>query len=188
MFLDSLKYFTWYNEPENVRFVEEGMVVEAAAQTDFWQNNTHNVRKDNGHMFYSEMDGNFTLIVKWWTLEPVPYSQFGLMIRLDSMNWAKISFLSPDAANPQVGCIITNNGNSDWSIAYLEEYHDEMWYKLVRRGEDFLFYYSIDGQRYRQVRLFNLNQLAMRTVKIGAYACSPQNFSARAVLEDVNIK
>ena len=188
MFLDSLKYFTWYNEPENVRFAEGGMIVEASPQTDFWQNNNHNIRKDNGHFFYSEYEGDFILTIKWRTPKPIAFSQYGLMVRLNSMNWAKLSFMSQDTAIPQIGSIVTNNGNSDWSITYLTDFQPEIWYRLVRRSNDFLFYYSLDGQKFRQIRLFDLNQLPMNTVKIGAYACSPQNCTAEAILEDVDIR
>ena len=41
MLLDALRDFTWYNEPHNVRFIEEGMIVEVAEQTDFWQSAAH---------------------------------------------------------------------------------------------------------------------------------------------------
>ncbi len=37
MLLDSLKDFFWLNEPANVRFVEEGMLVETLPETDFWE-------------------------------------------------------------------------------------------------------------------------------------------------------
>lgn len=188
MFLDSLRYFTWLNEPENVRFSERGMIVEAPSRTDFWQNNNHNIRKDDGCFFYSEYEGDFTLNIKWKHIEFVPYAQFGLMLRLDEMNWAKISLMMPTLQSPQIGCVITNNGNSDWSITYLHKAPQEIWYRLVRHGDDFLLYFSEDDIKYHQIRLFNLNQLAMSTVKIGAYACSPQNIPASAVLEDVRIK
>ena len=37
----------------NVRFIEEGMIVEVAEQTDFWQSAAHNFHRDNGHFFYT---------------------------------------------------------------------------------------------------------------------------------------
>lgn len=51
MLLDALRDFSWYNEPHNVRFIEEGMIVEVAEQTDFWQSAAHNFHRDNGHFF-----------------------------------------------------------------------------------------------------------------------------------------
>ena len=38
MILETIKNFDWYNEPQNVRFIEEGLLIEAMPQTDFWQN------------------------------------------------------------------------------------------------------------------------------------------------------
>ena len=47
MRLDALKDFEWYNEPENVRFSDLGMVVNCKPKTDFWQSAHHNFKKDN---------------------------------------------------------------------------------------------------------------------------------------------
>ena len=37
MILEKIKNFDWYNEPKNVRFIEEGILVETHPNTDFWQ-------------------------------------------------------------------------------------------------------------------------------------------------------
>ena len=42
MLLDSLKDFSWYNEPADVSFGEDGMTVETEQETDFWQSLHHN--------------------------------------------------------------------------------------------------------------------------------------------------
>lgn len=108
MLLDALRDFTWYNEPHNVRFIEEGMIVEVAEQTDFWQSAAHNFHRDNGHFFYTEKTGDFTLTLKWHSDEPLAFAQCGVMVRLDNLNWAKGGVLSPDLYKPQLGTVVTN--------------------------------------------------------------------------------
>lgn len=119
MLLDALRDFTWYNEPHNVRFIEEGMIVEVAEQTDFWQSAAHNFHRDNGHFFYTEKTGDFTLTLKWHSDEPLAFAQCGVMVRLDNLNWAKGGVLSPDLYKPQLGTVVTNAGHSDWAVSPL---------------------------------------------------------------------
>lgn len=184
MLLDSLKNFSWYNEPQNVRFVEEGMLVETMPQTDFWQAAHHNFSKDDGHFFYTEKRGNFDLTLKWHLGAAVASDQCGLMIREDSCNWAKIGFLSPDLSAPQLGCVVTSGGISDWSSHYLPAAPSDLWCKVMCRGDDFVFFCSTDGEKFRQIRMFHFaNQQTV--IKAGAYCCSPQNHKFECILENI---
>ena len=51
MILENIKDFNWYNDPQNVRFVNNGMLIETRPRTDFWQNIDSHFQKDNGHLF-----------------------------------------------------------------------------------------------------------------------------------------
>lgn len=184
MLLDSLKHYSWYNEPSNVRFVEEGMLVETMPQTDFWQAAHRGFRKDDGHFFYTEKLGNFEMLLNWHFSAAVSSDQCGLMVRADSRNWAKIGFLSPDMTVPQIGCVVTADGFSDWSSHCLPEAGCDYWFRVIRRGGDFLFFYSADGVKYHQCRLFHLEKAAS-DVKAGAYCCSPQNHRFECILQNI---
>lgn len=184
MLLDALRDFTWYNEPHNVRFIEEGMIVEVAEQTDFWQSAAHNFHRDNGHFLYTEKTGDFTLTLKWHSDEPLAFAQCGVMVRLDNLNWAKGGVLSPDLYKPQLGTVVTNAGHSDWAVSPLYDYNADFWYRLRRKNGDFIIFYSVDGQNFQQIRLFRFWKAA-ETVKVGAYACSPQRAGFRCILENI---
>ena len=94
MRLETIRDFEWYNEPE-FGFDAGCMRIKAAPQTDFWQDNRHNIRKDNGHFFFSRRNGNFTLTVKWQTQKDQPrWCQYGLMGRIDNNNWCKYKKVS----------------------------------------------------------------------------------------------
>lgn len=185
MLLDSLKHFSWYNEPSNVRFVEEGMLVETMPQTDFWQAEHRGFRKDDGHFFYTEKQGDFVMTLNWHFGSAVSSDQCGLMIRADSRNWAKIGFLSPDISVPQIGCVVTAEGVSDWSSHYLPLMSGDYWFKVVRRGGDFMFFYSTDSEKYNQCRLFHIEK-ASSDIKAGAYCCASQNHKFECILQNID--
>lgn len=184
MFLDSLKNFQWYNEPANVCFVEDGMLVETEPNTDFWQNVSHNIHKDNGHFFYISKISDFSMTVKWRFDKAVASDQCGLMVRVDVNNWAKISLLSPDINKYQIGCVVTNSGNSDWSSMPIDVVPSVLWFKIIRRAKDFILFVSLDGKSYNMIRMFSFFH-ADDVIKVGAYACSPQNHNFKCVLEDI---
>lgn len=186
MLLDSLRNFSWYNEPENVRFNEEGMVVTVRGGTDFWQSSHHNFHKDDGHFFYTAVTGDFTLTLKWHADAAAVFSQCGIMLRIDNLNWAKAGILSPNLQRPQIGSIVTNQGYSDWASQALVQYQPQIWYRLRRRNGDFIFYYSLDGEVFQQLRMFHpLNTIG--EIKAGAYACSPQQSNFSCILESVEL-
>ncbi len=185
MFLDALRDFAWENEPENVRFVENGLTIKTEPQTDFWQNVHHKIHKDNGHFFYTRKNGDFSLTLKWSFDTPPPSAQCGLMVRVDSLSWAKIGILTPDTRFWTVGSVATQRGMSDWAVWPLETKPQELWFRVARFGTDFLFFISTDGNNFRQVRLFNLFGVDTE-IKVGAYACSPQDARFECVLEDIS--
>jgi regulation of enolase protein 1 (concanavalin A-like superfamily) len=77
-----------------------------------------------------------------------------------------------------------------------------IWYRLSRRGPDFLVESSFDGVDYRQMRIFHLCALGETTaamgkaqppmasgteVRFGLYACSPLDSSFTAEFSDMEL-
>ena len=115
MILENLKNFEWYNEPANVVFGSHELEIVAAEGTDFWQSAHHNFFKDNGHFFFTKQTSDFSCVIKWRFDNAARFSQCGLMLRADGRNWFKISVMSADENNPEVGSCVTKDGISDWA-------------------------------------------------------------------------
>lgn len=185
MILENLKKFEWLNEPANVAFGSHELEITAAGGTDFWQSAHHNFFKDNGHFFFTKQSSDFNCVIKWRFNNAVHYSQCGLMLRADGRNWFKISVMSADEHNSVIGSCVTKNGISDWAGAPLPENCAELWYKIVRRGDDYVAFYSTDGALFVRVRQFALNSVDA-DIKIGAYICAPQDSGFKAVLDEID--
>lgn len=76
---------------------------------------------------------------------------------------------------------------SDWAQVEINEPINEIWYRIKRNGSDYVAYYSLDGEKYHQVRMFCLNP-EVDEIKAGVYACSPQRDDFECVLEQLEIK
>ena len=59
-----------------------------------------------------------------------------------------------------------------------------MWYRISRRENDFCLENSIDGQNFKQLRIFHLFE-AIENINIGLIACSPKNNSFKAIFSNI---
>lgn len=187
MKLENLIDFEWLNEPDNVIFQDKEMKIVSVPQTDFWQSLHHKIKKDNAHFFHKTLSGNFTLIIKWRFENGGNFNQCGIMARIDERNWFKASVMAKSENTPEIGTCLTVSGYSDWAGATLEQMPHEIFYKLERRGDDFVCFYSLDGQKYIRLRQFYLRGIEP-DIKVGAYIASPQSEPFEAVLDDIDLK
>lgn len=181
MLLDFLREFEWLNDPFNVRFDEAGMNVTSFENTDFWQALHHNIQKDNGHFFFTRKQGDFSFSAKWRFDKINPFDQCGIMVRQDNRNWFKISIMSE-----KLGTVATTRGYSDWAMQDIPEGTKEIWYKIRKVKGDYYAFFSVDGEKFHQTRLFTFPSESAE-VKAGAYICTPNKTPFTAVLSDIEI-
>jgi len=78
-----------------------------------------------------------------------------------------------------------------------------IWYRLNRRGPDFLIESSLDGEKFIQMRIFHIHKLgatteamgkcnppqsATNSVEFGVYACSPSKSSFTAKFSNMTLE
>lgn len=187
MKFEGLKDFDWYNEPENVVFGSNELKVIAKSRTDFWQSRCHNFSKDDGHFFYTAQTGGFTCLVKWRLGNIRNYNQCGLMLRLDNHNWFKVSVMSENENLCEIGHCLTRDGDSDWANVPVFEKVDSLWYKIVRYQDDYIAFYSLDGENFVRLRRFSM-PCTLPQIQIGAYICAPQDSDFAAFLEEIDVR
>ncbi len=187
MLLENIKDFDWYNEPQNFRFMDKGLLIEAAPHTDFWQNADSRFYKDDGQFFAKEHYGDFEIRAKWRFEHIQDSAQCGVMVRSDAANWLKVGLLSPNPYRPQIGVVAASQGSSDWSVVDIPESTEELWFQISRRGRDFIVFYSLDGINYLQIRMTHLSKVG-DIMSAGAYVCSPKDESFECILEEIYLK
>ena len=193
----------WLNPPTEFNLTADSLRLTTDPATDFWQRSYYGFRNDNGHALLLESDRNFTFSVHASFAYTTQFDQCGIMVYLDSGNWCKASLEYENEAFSRLGSVVTNHGHSDWATTDIALV-DILWYRLSRRGPDFLIESALDGQQYQQMRIFHLHALGETTpemgqadpplppvqpVSFGLYACSPLEGSFTAqfdnfILED----
>ena len=170
-------YF-WLNPPEEFSVEADRIRFRTAPGTDFWQRTYYGFQNDNAHAFIFSTDQNqFTYRVLAGYAPKKLYDQAGIFLGIDSENWCKASIEVEDAHTARLGSVVTNFGFSDWASVDVPNAPEvQQYYRLSRRGKDFLLETSPDGKAYQQMRMFHLHQ-AVGEVKLGIYACSPTQSS-----------
>lgn len=187
MLLEALQDFEWYNEPENVAFRDEEISVTASPQTDFWQSRNHGYSKDDGHFFFVREEGDFSFAAKWSISEASSYNQCGIMLRADANNWIKAAIIYDNPKRPMIGTSVTQNGYSDWAAQDIPQGITDIWFKIKKEQGDYMVYFSLDGEKYTQMRLAHLLH-DLPEVKVGAYICTPSNKEFSAILSQLELK
>ena len=185
MHFEALENFEWMNDPENVRFEDDAMVIYAKEGTDFWQSIHRNFHKDSGHFFYIRQADDFILTLKWKFAEMKKFSQCGLMLRVDERNWLKVSLMNETAENNMLASSLTVAGHSDWAGFKVNDNIHEIWFRLQRVDDDYILFYSLDGLVYEKIRTAYLK--GVEDVKVGAYIASPNEVGFAAQLEYIKL-
>jgi regulation of enolase protein 1 (concanavalin A-like superfamily) len=184
----------WIFKPKKYDVTNEVVSITTQPNTDFWQRSYYGFRNDNAPSLLLESKDNFTFTVKASFCYQKQFDQCGIIIYLDSDNWFKASIEFENNQYSRLGSVVTNSGYSDWATVDIK-LPECIWYRLNRRGPDFLIESSLDGIHFKQMRVFHLHKLgdtttemgkmdpplsAEHNIRFGLYACSPQASSFTA--------
>lgn len=187
-FLQPLKpeLFHWFNAPTRSQF-GRGLELFTDPKTDFWQRTHYGFRRDDGHCLLATLTGDFSITTRVEFAPLEKYDQCGLILRLDSENWIKVSTEYEDETCSRLGSVVTNLGYSDWATQDISSDHREMSYRISKNGSDFLLEHSYDGLAWAQLRVAHLHR-PFEMLEAGVYACSPigQDFRCRFTFVEIS--
>jgi len=184
----------WINKPGSHRVGHDSVDIITEPETDFWQRSYYGFRNDNAPAFLLDSDKNFTFTTQVRFDYRKQFDQCGVILYIDSQNWFKASVEYENKEFSRLGSVVTNLGYSDWATTDIMT-PPLIWYRLSRRGPDFMIESSFEGRDFRQMRIFHLHTQGETTadmgvhdspepsktpVSFGIYACSPLNSSFRA--------
>jgi regulation of enolase protein 1 (concanavalin A-like superfamily) len=173
----------WLNEPQQWSDVGGIIKMTAAAQTDFWRVTRHGYIVDNGHFYYREVTGDFTVTVQFSAAYQALYDQAGLMLRLDEKTWVKcgIEHVTP---NKLLSVVVTREF-SDWSTAPQPVMADSVWFKIVRIDSAIEVSCSLDGSQYTMLR--EAYFIPAPTLQVGLMCAAPRGDGFEATFRDLTI-
>ncbi|NOR75802.1 MAG: DUF1349 domain-containing protein [Draconibacterium sp.] len=182
----NLNNFYWINKPVNFKINSTDLTIFPESKTDLWQRTYYGFQNDNAPALLTELESDFTFVVKTAFSAKNQFDQCGVLLYQNSENWVKASIEYENETIARLGSVVTNMGFSDWATKDISANISEMWYRFSRRGQDFYIEYSTDGETFKQMRVLHMH-LAITVVQIGVYACSPVKSGFKAIFSEFRI-
>jgi uncharacterized protein len=192
----------WLNQPKVFEINSQSVKITTEANTDFWQGSYYGFRNDNAPALLLGSDLNFSFTTKASFDYQARFDQCGVIIYQDSSNWFKVSIEYENKEVSRLGSVVTNFGYSDWATTDIPT-PTMTWYRLSRRGPDFLIESSSNGIDFKQMRIFHLHALgettlemgklnppapAEQSIHFGLYACSSLDSSFEAKFDNLKLE
>jgi regulation of enolase protein 1 (concanavalin A-like superfamily) len=169
----------WLNAPPEWREEDGVLTVVTGEKTDFWRETHYGFVRDDGHLRYEAVDGDFTAVVEFHGDYRELYDQAGLMLRLDAENWIKAGIELVDGR--RMLSVVVTREFSDWSTMPLPVATEWLRLRLSRHGSAVRVEWAPEDAPadFRMLRLAYLR--ARDPALIGPMCCSPQRggFEAR---------
>jgi regulation of enolase protein 1 (concanavalin A-like superfamily) len=191
----------WSGEPGEPVIDGAGVSFATRPGTDLWQRTYYGFRVADAPARLVHVDRNVTLTVRAAFDYRARYDQAGVLVLVDDDCWAKASIEFEEGGLSRLGTVVTNHGYSDWATRDVPT-PSRFWYRASLRGPDLLFEACADGQHWEQLRVAHLHALGATTeamaaspadrlpapeVRLGVYACSPQDSSFRARFDRITV-
>lgn len=178
----------WTRLPKEYVIEEDKIEITTNPHTDLWQRTYYHFRNDNAPMLQIKTkEKYFSFVVKTTFESEARFDQCGVIMYLDSDNWLKGSIEYENDEYQHLGSVATNNGYSDWATVEIPSNIKSMWYRLSRREDDFCIENSVDGIRWKQMRITHMHK-AKDEINVGIYACSPEESSFKAVFTNISLE
>lgn len=184
----NLNDFKWTRAPKTYKIGPDRIEITTEPHTDLWQRTYYHFQNDNAPVLQIETEEKyFSFIVKTDFQESHHrFDQCGVVMYLDSENWAKASIEYETSEYQHLGSVVTNQGYSDWATTVIDASIKSMWYRFSRREDDYCLEHSADGVNFQQMRIFHMWK-GGGTIRFGIYACSPEESSFRAIFSNMQL-
>ncbi|MDE5782278.1 MAG: DUF1349 domain-containing protein [Lachnospiraceae bacterium] len=177
----------WIREPKQAVITETSVEIITEPNTDLWQRTYYGFQNDNAPVLQIDIsEPYFSFVVKTHFESKCRFDQCGIAMYLDSDNWLKASIEYENTEYQRLGSVVTNHGYSDWATTDISADIKEMWYRFSRRESDYCIECSTDGVNFKQMRICHMWE-GSGQIKVGIYACSPEQSSFKATFTDMQI-
>jgi regulation of enolase protein 1 (concanavalin A-like superfamily) len=160
----------WINKPEIYSIEENRIMLKPLAKTDFWQVTHYGFSRTDGNCYVTDVEDDVCFTVKVKMSYIAEFDQCGVIVYGNEENFAKLCVENQLHSNNKLGSVVTKSKRSDWATQAFDN-SDIIYYRISKRGINYLFEYSIDGEIFEQMRLFDIPEC--KKVSIGVFGASP---------------
>ena len=175
----------WLNEPPAWREQDGVLSVTTGDRTDFWRETHYGFVRDDGHLRFARVSGDFTAAVTVSGDYRALYDQAGLMLRLDERHWIKAGVEYVEGRG--LLSVVVTREFSDWSTVPAFAAPDPVRLRLSRHGAAVRVEWSpVDTASFMMLRLAYL-PTGDGPAMVGPMCCSPERAGLAARFWDFDL-
>jgi len=174
---------TVYNSPVHYLIQENVIEITAAAKTNLFNNPDGKTKVGNAPMILFEPDGDFTLSARVSGNLKAIYDVAALVVYQDENTWAKLCFENSVKKMPTIVSVVTRTFSDDCNSMQTGDY---AYLSVIKKGNQYSFFYSPDGAEWEMIRSFNLE--TTDKVKVGFAAHGSRGEGFTGIFSDIKFK
>ena len=170
MSIGNLGEFQWMNAPKSF-VIDNGILkILAGKGTDFFNNPEDSTVTASAPLLFREITGDFVATALVSPDFASQWNAVALMLHIDEHHWIKYAFENSDATGKSIVSVVTKGVSDDANGVILND-RDQIWLRMIRKGDLFAMFWSLDGDSYKMTRLTRMPNA--ERVRIGIEAQSP---------------
>ena len=162
----------------------KALVLNAKQGTDLYANTDGTELADRTPRVLFQPTGDFIFSAKVTAAFKQPFDGGALIVYRDQANWAKLLFGMSKTGSAGISSTVAKGAGDDAHHGTREG--SEVYLKVVRRKDMFVFYTSADGKNWSMVRSFGMP--ARASIKVGFSSQSPRGDEFSALFSDITFK
>lgn len=175
--IKSIPYvLTVYNDPVSYTIVEDAIEISAKGRTNLFNNPNGKSNVHNAPMVLFEPKGDFTLSAKVTGQLKAVYDVAALVVYQDENIWAKFCYENSVDKKPTIVSVVTRNYSDDCNSVSTGKY---AYMSIVKKGNEYSFFYSKDGKKWSMVRHFHLETKGKIKLGFASHGSRGDGFTAK---------
>jgi uncharacterized protein len=166
----------WLNRPATFTMDDGILEITVNKGSDYFNNPEDKTITASAPFLYRNLAGDFVAQALVRPDFSSVWNAASLMVYIDSANWIKLAFEHSDATGKSIVTVVTR-GDSDDANGVILDKQEEVWLKIIRKGDTYSLLWSLNGEEYTMARLCAMPPA--ETVKIGIAAQCPVGASAK---------
>ncbi len=172
-----------YNNPLDYSIFKTELTISAKGKTNLFNNPAGTSKVNNAAMALFEPKGDFTLTAKVTGELKAVYDVAALVVYQNENLWAKFCYENSVKKEPTIVSVVTRDYSDDCNSVLAGKY---AYMSVVRKGNEFSFFYSADNKNWNMIRNFNLNITGQ--IKLGFAAHGSRGDGFTAIFSEIRYK
>lgn len=163
-----------YNKPISYFIENDRVTINSSGETNLFNDPNGKYKICNAPMILFEPQGDFTLIAKVAGKLCQVYDVAALVIYQNEDVWAKLCYENSVNKKPTIVSVVTRTFSDDCNSL---EAGDSAYLSIVKKGDQYSFFYSPDTQEWIMIRTFNLETKDKIKVGFAAHGIGKARFT-----------